>query len=380
MFGFKKGKKQEGIYTGSYVVKDVDNIISIAQSYNIPWKELASVNDIEPPYILISGETIIVPGEDVGADDDAQKETQISDVVKPGHIAKQVNTNNTQIQQQTSVANDGVKNSLDTVTKASTSQITKEPKQQAQIISNKKSKAKKIIYAAPKNMLQKPSAEPTTRAIDIEWMQDDEAVYSEEIQSQRKKLNVQFIIISILVMIIIGLITWWGVTWFLEQNNNEDVSVQTLIEEDLKTDADMESVNNESKDTDMQIEEDLTVEETEDANETENQEDVNSEDKQLGEESAPVGEITIQVLNAGAKIGIAGDVTEAFATKGYKTIAAQNANNDYNNVVIYYSSDKEKYLDVVSKEVLEKYGIQKHEKSDEVTKKYSADFVVVLGS
>lgn len=45
----------------SYKVKASDNIITLAQQYNISWKFLAKVNRIKKPYSLISGKTILIP-------------------------------------------------------------------------------------------------------------------------------------------------------------------------------------------------------------------------------------------------------------------------------------------------------------------------------
>ena len=367
MFGRKKNKKQKNIYTGSYVVKDADNIISIAQSYGISWKELAKVNDIDPPYILISGETISVPGEK-NENIDEQETSQISDIQSPEYTKEQVVHQNTQIQQ----SNNSTVNNMKVNT--SKTQSTEKSAQQKDVSLSNKKKVRKVTYASPKNMLHKPSAEPTTQSIDIEWMKDDEAAYSEEIQLQRKKTNIRFIVISILIIILVGFVIWRGTTWFLKQKNNKNVSVQTLIEknEDTQKDEVKKDISNDKNEED----EELAMKGGEDLSQEKN----DKEENQQNEKDVSVEEITIQVLNAGAQTGAASDVTKVFANSGYKTSAARNAKNDYKGVVIYYSSDKKDDVDIIAKEVPQKYGTQKYEESDEVTKKYGTDFVVVLGS
>jgi len=395
MFGRKKKKKQKKVYTGSYVVKDVDNIISIAQSHGVSWKKLAKINGIEPPYILISGETISVPGEDDDKDVDAQDVVQISDVKNSEHNKKQSGIN-TQMKQSVGAVNGGVKTSTQTTQKSTSPQVNEKVPQQEKPVSSNNKKPRKVTYASPKNMLHKPSAEPTTQAINIEWMQDDETTYSEETKLQRKRLNVRFIIISILIIVVVGFIAWWSVIWFLKHSDNEDVSVQTLIKEESS-----EGVDKGTENTIENVEESGSGDETDNGDsgdntvtnddkhvgDTESDENVEKQDaeetdknNQQDEEVVSVGEITVQVLNAGAQVGAAGDVTSEFVAKGYKTGTAKNANNDYNDVVIYYSSDKKSALESVAKEVSEKYGTQKYEESDDVTKKYKADFVIVLGS
>ncbi len=375
MFGRKKNKKQKNVYTGSYVVKDVDNIISIAQSYGIPWKDLAKVNDIDPPYILISGETISVPGED--GDTDEHEVPQISGITASEHLKKQTDIKNVRTQQSNNVITNDVKSNT------SVAQAAKKPVQQKDEALRNKEKVQKITYASPKNMLHKPSAEPTTQSIDIEWMQDDEATYSEEIQLQRKKINTRFIIISVLIIVVVGVIVWRGTTWFLKQKSDKNVSVQTLIEknENVKKDEVKKDVSN---DKNKETNEELAMEGGEDLSQEKNNKEESSqkkeEEKQQNEKDVSAGETTVQVLNAGAQIGAASDVTKVFNKSGYKTSTARNAKNDYKGVVIYYSSDKKDNVDIIAKEVPQKYGTQKHEESDEVTKKYGADFVVVLGS
>ncbi len=379
MFGYKKNKKQNTIYTGSYVVKDTDNIISIAQSYNVPWKELAEVNNIEPPYILISGETISVPGKN--SDVFTEEAPNASNIEPDKHSKEQTNKNNVQAHQSNGVVANNIK------TNTTTPHSTKKSTQQQDVITNNKKVVRKVTYASPKNMLHRPSAEPTTQSIDIEWMQDDETAYSEEIQLQKKKINIRLIIISIFIVAIIGIIVWRGAILFLKQKDNKNVSVQTLIEKNEiieKNKVEKKDIPLNDNDKNKQDNEELIMEGGKDLSQTkddakEMSQNEQNKDKQ-NKENISVGEITIQVLNAGAQTGAAADVTKVFANHGYKILTARNAKNSYKGVVIYYSASNRGNIDIVAREIEQKYGKQKYEESDEVTKKYGADFVVVLGS
>jgi len=346
MFERKKNKKQKDIYTDSYVVNDTDNIISIAQSYNISWKELAEVNNIEPPYILISGETIKVPGTEESIE--SKEMLQVTSDKDSRYIKKQMNPEG--VSSDVVTASD-IKSDKQAV------QLSKEAIQQ-DTNSKTKKQVRKVTYASPKSMLHKPSAEPITRAVDIEWMQDDEEVYSEEIQLQRKKLNTRFIMLSLLIIAIIGFVVWRGVDWFLKKNDNKNISVQTLIEEGEKT---KEVKQNTQEDGNKNNEKDDSEEMAmEGGKDLENEQDKKNDVEQK-KSNVPVEDITVQVLNAGAQVGAAGDVTKAFAKSGYQTITARNAKNDYKGVVIYYRSDKKDNIDMVAKEVKKKYGTQKYE-------------------
>ncbi len=376
MFGFKKIKKEKNKYTGTYVVKDADNIISIAQKHDMPWKELAKINDIESPYILISGETISVPSEE--GDSDVEK-TSEGDVSQEEVNETKIDSDVVQNGESMDMGVGSKPGSVAMAAQQSKKQQSAQEKTPAQqdVTKNVKmdegEKKKKIIYASPKNMLAKPSSEPTTRAIDIEWMREDETMYSEEVQIQRKKMNVRFIMVSTLIIIVVGLATWWGITWFLNQNDEDVVSVDTLIEESAD--------NVQQETTEHNDEEIIESAESEESQDIEQTEVVDGEQLAVEEvESKSKENIIVQVLNAGGKVGAAGAVTNTFEQEGYKVLAAENAENDYEGVVIYYDPSVKSESDSVSSIVSEDYGTQKQEESKGVTDKYNADFVVVLGS
>jgi hypothetical protein len=389
MFGFKKKKKQDKKKnTELYVVKDTDNIISIAQVYGVSWKELAKFNDIQPPYILISGETIEVPVQkkvttesevesEVESEQKTQNEqTQVSVDANMDMTAKQVKQQqSTMIEDETVITDDTI------VQKEKVNNVNNDAKNK---IENKKAE-KNIMYASPKNMLTQTASEPTTRAIDIDWMREDEVIYKEEMQTQEKKMKTRFTLISVVIVIVIGLAIWWGVTWFMSQQNQQNVSVDNLIEnQESVTISETEKL--EVNETEQDVQTDIvtntqTEENVEELNENiEQSEDTSNDDANNDTELNSKENIIIQVLNAGSQVGAAGLVTNDFKEKGYKTTTAQNAKNDYNGVVIYYKAENKDVLNDVSAIVDSKYGQQTNEESDDVTNKYNADFVVVLGS
>ncbi len=395
MFGRKKKKKEKNNYTGTYVVSSTDNIISIAQSYGVPWKEMAKINEIDPPYILIPGETISVPAN---SDDAEAKEVVGEKPVESVNSMEQKNEVNGEVPVQSSVPEQQKASQMNQDVNAGTAatmqqaqkqqdQMQKQQNQnvpqnetmpsQSQNTDMTQEPKRKVMYAAPENTLAKPASEPTTRAIDIEWMKDDEDVYSEEMQTQKKKLNVRFIVITTIVVIVVGLGSWWIITWFLGTQQEESVSVDTLIEQqDQNVNADG---SEQEGMTDGGVESDEGAEQGETEENNGDGADESGDAEGNGTTVNPA-DTTIQVLNAGAQSGVAGSVTNDFKAKDYQTKSAQNAQNDHSGVVIYYASDKKDGLDTVSTLVLEDYGTQTHEESNEITEKYGADFVIVVGS
>jgi hypothetical protein len=346
----------------------------------VPWKELAKINEIESPYILIPGETISVPGEKDNEEGQSveQKELQDTSMASSSRQSNvQQSVKQESIARATQVATGiGVNKNSQQQTSASTRNIQSQTTQ----VESKPTK-RKITYAAPEKMLTKPASEPTTSAIDIEWMKDDEDIYNEEMQIQRKKTNTRFIIITIIILIGVGLFSWWVVSWYLNFQQEETVSVEALIEEDSKIEEDSNNGNNVSENNineDVQSN-DVQKQDNEDNKNNKESADSVSEEQEDSEQLVPK-DITIQVLNAGAPTGAAGTVTNKFDKKGYKTNSATNASHNYEGVVIYYSADKSAGLDGVVEVIGDTYGTPKQEESDTVTKKYNADIVVVIGS
>ena len=364
MMWFRKNKKQKNKKTISYTVKDVDNLISIAQSYGVPWKELAEFNGIEPPYILIAGEVIKIPQNSI----DKSKKIQESDKEKDN---KKESDNK--------VVEGEIKNAENE--KPKKQNLNNEVQQQGP--SNKQQlqkKKQKIIFASPKNMLQKPTAEPTTRAIDIDWMQEDEEAYEEELKTQQKRLSIKLFIFAI-VFGGLALFTLWHLgKWAMERfRDDEGNSIEVALKNTEQDDANrVEVKNNDKSNSNGEIVIENKEENAADKTEIENQVAQNNQDNEVKENQN--SEIKVQVLNAGATIGSAGEVSEYFEKQGYDVMSAKNSKNDYEGVVVYYNADVGDRLEEVSKVIPRKYGNQKHEESKEVTDMYNADFVVVLGA
>ncbi|PID52314.1 MAG: hypothetical protein CR972_02455 [Candidatus Moraniibacteriota bacterium] len=414
MFGFKKKneKKDESGFGGTYTVQDADNIISIAQHYNISWKELAKQNGIEPPYILISGETIKVPGEADESISQSQKkqakekknvadqwggkfkekqENIVQSTTEDSHDNQMLIENKEQelsAPKQNAIAEDMTVASQKSV---NTSHEKKE-------VEKEQKKKRKVTFASPKNMLTKPSSEPTTRAIDIEWMRDDEIAYMEEMEVQEKKTNRKFIAVIVISVLIVGIVIWYGVVWFMEKNKGEEsVSVDTLITEQSAEKEKKKEEMNASQVEAPKVESDVSDDhEKKEENNLENLQDNNPDKEEVtakesdiketeeGQDKESVSEnnkeVSVQVLNAGAPTGAAGAVSSEIKKAGFTTKAAQNAQNDYENVVIYYKKNLEDVAKKIGVEIDEKYGVQKVEESDDVAKKYGVDIVVVLGT
>ena len=375
MFNFRnKKKEEEQKFVGTYIVQDADNIISIAQKYGIAWKDLAANNDIDAPYILVSGETIRVPIEKQDSFDgghiDIKELTPSADHVEKKydeqkeHIIGVDQKTRTNFVMPMTVQNA----SLTQETPKPIVDISKEIKQE--VITKKPEQAhanKKIMYASQESTLMQPSAEPTTRAIDIEWMRDDEAAYIEEMELQEKKLNIRIVSIAIVALCAVSAGIWFGTTKFIEYKKSKSVvSVEKLIKE--------------TPDETQQISQNEQV------SENNIQEDV--QEQKAGEEGAAISQdtaeniepkdIAIQVLNAGSETGAAGTVSGIFKEKNYNMKLPQNAKNDYVGVVIYYKENKE-YADTLLAMIPEKYSNKKIEESSDITNTYQVDYVIVLG-
>ncbi len=376
MFNFRKKKKEENLFTGTYIVQDADNIISIAQKYDIAWKDLAANNKIDPPYILISGETIHVPKEEQASPHDMNNDT--SDNAESSEEKEDSKVN---VSQQEQSINSEQKIYASPIIKSQNIPLAQNPqrlvadmntdvqqetpvKKQMQTPVNKK-----IIYASEESTLIQPSAEPTTRAIDIEWMRDDEAAYIEEMELQEKKLNIRIVSIAIITLCAVSAGIWFGTTKFIEYKKSKSVvSVEKLIKE--------ESVVTEKISEQKQVSENNV----EVVGDTKKDEDVNvtTGEIQKTQNNIEPKDITIQVLNAGAAVGAAGAVSDIFKEKNYNMKSPQNAKNDYSGVVIYYKENKENANTLLAL-IPEKYSDKKIEESVDITGTYKADYVIVLG-
>ncbi|MFA5986966.1 MAG: LysM domain-containing protein [Parcubacteria group bacterium] len=387
MFGFKKNKKDEKQFAGTYTVQDTDNIISIAQAFDVPWKDLAQYNKIDAPYILISGETIHVPGPQpiVAEKENEQEQTTIN---HESPIHSDVDAHKTMASDQEELLNAVKKNNPTYVSKGepirsmqSTAHMQKDPS----IIQreNHEPMKRKVTFATPQSMLTQPASEPTTRAIDIEWMRDDEEAYNEEMEFQRKEVNKRLIIIVAVVACAIGGIVVWGVMQWMQRDTKEKISVETLIEGDAmqnQSDGNMALPQNDATQSGTSDEQDTKTVVTEEQNTDVAKEMQTEQAVQSQENQKAPKDITVQVLNAGGVTGAAAAVSKDFKDKEYMVKAAQNSQNSYSGVIIYYTAEMKDHVDTISQIVAEKYGTQKKEESSDVTGKYKSDIVVVLGT
>lgn len=387
MFGFKKNKKDEKQFTGTYIVQDTDNIISIAQAFDIPWKDLAQYNKIDAPYILISGETIHVPGLQPDVAEKESGQEQITTNHEPP-VHGIIGANKVMMPDQEELPNAVEKNNSAYISKGESimsMQSMMHRQKDPSVIQkeNHEPMKRKVTFAAPQSMLTQPASEPTTRAIDIEWMRDDEEAYNEEMEFQRKEVNKRLVIIVAVVACAIGGIVVWGVMQWMQRDTKEKVSVEALIGESTVQDQNesgtalSQNDATQSGTSDEQNTETTMAEEqnTDATKETQAEQTVQSqEDQKLPKD------ITVQVLNAGAVTGSAATVSKDFTDKGYTVKAAQNSQNSYSGVIIYYTAEMKDRVDAISQIVAEKYGTQKKEESSEVTGKYKSDVVVVLGT
>ncbi len=418
MFGFKKKKQQKNTnnFNGTYVVQDADNIISIAQQYNIPWKELAEANHIDPPYILISGESISVPGE---AEEDVSAKEQETHAPQKS-VSQQPQENLTKeheeevVQQSHDEATDMhvPQDDMATYKKHATTQEDDQMSVQKRTVgtsvagdnnvpsqeSVQKKKAH-VQHASPKSMLTQPSSEPTTRAIDIEWMRDDEVAYMEEMEEQEKKTSRTFLVVLGCAIVVVGVLVWYGVSWFLSHKSADtSVSVDALIVEDATEDVVQSAQSEESKD-EVVHSDDNTANDNDNTEEVKEENAQNDDEQEIGKEKvdepaadnenavedagamhSDTKDVSVQVLNAGAAAGAAGTVTDALEKAGYTLKKAKNAQNSYHNVVIYHKKGRDHFAKNVAEKVDEKYGTQKIEEADDVVSRYGVDVVVVLGA
>ena len=231
------------------------------------------------------------------------------------------------------------------------------------------------------------------RNIDIKWMHEDEETFSEAMQDEVRAINFK---IKIFVAVMIGLIGLVGY-WFYQYGMKEEVLKETSsindllagngdVEENDSDENENTKNNGEQQDDEMSSESDEAESEakTDVIEEVDSQEndsnDSNDGSSDVSEDgTVKPSEISVQVLNGGAKPGIAGDLTNLLKNKLYKTKSAINAKNNVEGVVVYYKSGLDKEIGELSKSIPQVYGATKLEESDEVVKKYGVDVIIVVG-
>ncbi len=70
-----KKKKYSGKGWDDYIVKETDNVMSLAQKCHIPWKLLVKVNRIKKPYFMTAGQVILVPQDTIAEKSSKLKKT-----------------------------------------------------------------------------------------------------------------------------------------------------------------------------------------------------------------------------------------------------------------------------------------------------------------
>lgn len=428
MFGLgKKKNKADAIATQDYTVRDGDNIISLAQNYDMPWTALAQLNNIEPPYVLTPGTTVRVPATPAEADmptdadeaaappspirvigtpqhyttmpessrDDSVAIPQHSDTihdVSPSIAPQrksslQAATGAASLSQQTVPSPDysvqlpqrGAMPSDDSVATASavdtpSPQITQRHPITPQSDTADNNPNRTILYASPESMIAQPASEPTTRAIDIEWMRDDEAAYAEEMQRQQKRTSRWFGMTIFVIVLLLLAAAGLAYVYIVPQATKDKVSLDALIHYNDAPTHDAQS----SEEQPAQPQEDVQQEETA----TEEQKNDNATAEEPTETAATVtpSDVTVQVLNAGGPAGAAGTVTTLLQKQSFTTRTAQNAKNTYTGTVVYYAADKKDAATEVLKHLPATYGTPTVEESADVTTTYSAAVVVVIGA
>lgn len=383
MLGFGKKSAPRHEYTAEYVVRDMDNIMSLAQYYGVPWAELAEVNALKPPYVLMPGTTIRVPAEPaengIGEDGDIYNTPSSAPrtIGAPQHYMATPSSRNAtpSLAQPSDRYITRRKSSLQPVRRDATH--TGAP--------GKEPRAAVPDPAADSATITQPIAEPTTRAIDIEWMRDDEEAYAEEMHKQQKSVNRWFIAVGIgAVVVLIGAI-WFATTTVVPEILSERVSVDVLI----RRNAPSEPPHSQSTDVATPASEQPDIAQPDIAQPDIAQLPVAQDDaatndatgqKTAADPTVKPADVTVQVLNAGGPTGAAGTATKTLSSAGYAAHAARNAKNPYTGTIIYYAAGKKDAADAVAAALSSAHGAPKFEESSDVTKTYAAMVVVVIGA
>ncbi len=386
-----------------YKIKQGDNIMGIAYRYGISWKELVYKNNIKPPYTLVLGNVIMVPPrpKKVFKNKFMQNKNNLDNLGDDRGVHKESFSNGIKID----VKGDGSE---------STVQMPERSRSEKKIVNGigvRHSNGRDSVESSVNQRRESFEGERTQRDgirgdrrqrlsngnggsrrnIDIKWMHEDDETFSEAMQDEVRAINFK---IKIFVAVMIGLIGLVGY-WFYQYGMKEEVSKETSSINDLLAgdDANAEEINSDENEDDeinsdqQENRENNEGDETGDdvVEENDNQENDNdsnndnvTNEDDLNDVMNPA-EISVQVLNGGAKSGVAGDLTNLFKNKLYKTKSAANATNNVAGVVVYYKSGLDKEMTELSKVVPQVYGATKLEESDDVTKKYGVDVIVVVG-
>ncbi len=408
--------KIDGFSWVKYKVKRGENIINIAYRYGISWKELVYRNDIKPPYTLISGNVIMVPPRpkkvfkntfmqnknnlDNFENSDNPDESFYSDQIKIN-----VKSDSDSSYQQEAESSHQQKRSVDEIGAGNfnfddSEQINPEINPQVASIRRRKSfsgeRTQKVNLKRERqqHFTNTNHKQPPRKDMDIRWMHEDDETFSEAMQDEVKAINFK---IKIFVIIIIALVGGVGY-WFYEYGMQEEIVKETASINDLLNNSESgeeegstDEINANSDGSNFEADESDEMTDEDNNNDTdENNTDLNSDndedgviadndDNDLNNDITDPSEVSVKVLNGGAKSGVAGDLTNLLKNKLYNTKTAANANNNVAGVVVYYKSGLDKEATELSKIVPQVYGATTLEESDDVVNVYGVDVIVVVG-
>lgn len=390
----------DGNYWIKYKVKKDDNLMSLAYRYGISWKELVYRNKIKAPYTLISGNVIMVPPrpKKVFKNTFMQNKNNLDNLMDDREVHKKSFSNGIKV----NVKGDNF-----------------EPATQAPVQSQSEKKVINGIYvkqpivreSVNSSLVQKrdnyrhermqrtdivndrqqhSNKRRSIKNIDINWMHEDDETFDEAMQDEVRAINLKIKMFVLVIIVFSGLVVWWFFNYgIVDDSSRGTASINDLL--NVSDEEDSDGDQNNSIESGQQGEKDGVSDGNGDDR---NGDDVNN-DIQEGEgnsdnikESANISvndsikepsEVSVQVLNGGAKSGVAGDLTNILKNKLYQTKSATNANNNVDGVVVYYKSVFKKEAGVLSELVPQVYGAAQLEESDDVAKKYGVDIVVVVG-
>jgi|GEM_PF-5751777 len=210
-------------------------------------------------------------------------------------------------------------------------------------------------------------------AMDLDWMREDEGVFSDAMQSQERSTNMRvgaFVIVLLGLCGVVAAIAISKSAFF--QPKPETISIEDATK-GVADDQQIEDAEEKGEDTPKVSDEKKEEQVPEPEPETAKEEVV---EKKASTDVSPET-LTVQVLNGGSRAGYAGQITEAVAAKKYKTKSPQNASNTHTAVTIYHREGAQATAQALAGNVPELKKIV-FEESEAVVERYSADLVLVL--
>lgn len=390
----------DGISWVKYKIKQGDNIMSISYRYGISWKELVYKNKIKAPYTLISGNVIMVPPrpKKVFKNTFMQNKNNLDNLMDDREVHKKSFSNGIKV----NVKGDNFEPATQTPVQSQSEKKVingihvKQPIVRESVNSSLVQKRDNYRHERMQrtdivnDRQQHSNKRRSIKNIDINWMHEDDETFDEAMQDEVRAINFKIKMFVLVIIVFSGLVVWWFFNYgIVDDSSRGTASINDLL--NVSDEEDSDGDQNNSIESGQQGEKDGVSDGNGDDR---NGDDVNN-DIQEGEgnsdnikESANISvndsikepsEVSVQVLNGGAKSGVAGDLTNILKNKLYQTKSATNANNNVDGVVVYYKSVFKKEAGVLSELVPQVYGAAQLEESDDVAKKYGVDVVVVVG-